>query len=138
MAVELNPTILTAVSIFPPPTLRSSQIPLFDIYPAVIGHGLRHARPSEPESTEVKGINLRLPKVYPRIPLCQSHNCIPGITDSDSEALIDTAVYPEFELYHSISLDETDGPMTATPLLSLYPRMRICMSPHKILDKVVV
>lgn len=95
-----------------------------------MGHDLRRASSSEPESTEVKGISLRLPKVYPRAPLCQRHNRImPGITDSNSEASIDTAVYPEFELYHPVSVDETDGPMTATPI-SLYPRMRICMSPR--------
>ncbi|KAH8999138.1 hypothetical protein EDB92DRAFT_2005970 [Lactarius akahatsu] len=54
---------------------------------------------------EVKGINIRLPEVYPRIPLY-------------------TTVYPEFELYPSVSLDETNGPMT-TARLSLYPCMRI-------------
>lgn len=92
-------------------------------------HGLRCASPSEPESTDMKGISLRLPKVYPRVPLCQRHNRIMSrITDSNSEALIDTAVYPEFELYHPVSVDETDGSMTATPM-SVYPRMRICMSP---------
>lgn len=89
-----------------------------------MGHDIVHASPSD--ITEVKGISLRLPEVYPRLPLCQSHNyIIPGITDS--ETLIDTAVYPEFELYPSVSVDETNGPMTAA-LLSLYPRMRICMS----------
>ncbi|KAI9448059.1 hypothetical protein H4582DRAFT_2068615 [Lactarius indigo] len=72
---------------------------------------------------EVKGINIRLPEVYPRIPLCQSPNyIIPGITKS--EILIDTAIYPEFELYPSVSLDETNGPMTPARL-SLYPCMRI-------------
>jgi hypothetical protein len=87
-----------------------------------VGHDLLHAGPSG--ITEVEGINIRLPEVYPRIPLCQSHNyIIPGITDS--ETLIDTAVYPEFELYPST--DETNGQMTAA-VLSLYPRMRICMS----------
>ncbi|KAH9062726.1 hypothetical protein EDB87DRAFT_1605592 [Lactarius vividus] len=55
--------------------------------------------------TEVKGINIRLPEVYPRIPLY-------------------TTVYPEFELYPSVSLDETNGSMTAARL-SLYPCMRI-------------
>ena len=94
------------------------------MYPVVVGHDLLHASPSG--ITEVEGINLRLPKVYPRIPLCQNHNyIIPGI--ADSETLIDTAVYPEFELYPSVSVDETDGQTTAA-LLSLYPRMRICMS----------
>ena len=94
-----------------------------------MGHDLRRASSSEPESTDVKGISLRLPKVYPKAPLCQRHNRImPEITDSNSEALIDTAVYPEFELYHPVSVDETGGPITVTPI-SLYPRMRICMSP---------
>jgi hypothetical protein len=128
MADELNQTILTAVSVFSTHVdpLKSPS----DIYPAVIAHGPRHASPSEPESTEMKGINPRLHNVYPRIPLCQSHNYImPGITDSDSEALIDTAVYPEFELYHSVSVGEADCPTTAA-LLSLYPLMRICMSPR--------
>ncbi|KAH9077205.1 hypothetical protein EDB83DRAFT_2671856 [Lactarius deliciosus] len=55
---------------------------------------------------EVRGINIRLPEVYPRIPLY-------------------TTVYPEFELYPSVSLDETNGPMTAARLSSLYPCMRI-------------
>ena len=87
-----------------------------------MGHDLLHAGPSG--ITEVGGINLRLPEVHPRIPLCQSHNyIIPGITDS--ETLIDTAT--EFELDPSVSVDETDGQMTAA-VLSLYPRMRICMS----------
>ncbi|KAH9179730.1 hypothetical protein EDB89DRAFT_1922883 [Lactarius sanguifluus] len=54
---------------------------------------------------EVKSITIRLPEVYPRIPLY-------------------TPVYPEFELYPSVSLDETNGPMTAARL-SLYPCMRI-------------
>ncbi|KAF8272449.1 hypothetical protein EI94DRAFT_1718078 [Lactarius quietus] len=73
------------------------------IHPAVMGHDLLHASPSD--VTEVKGINPRLPEVYPRIPLY-------------------SAVYPEFELYPSVAVDETSGSMTAT-LLSLYPRMRI-------------
>ena len=93
------------------------------MYPAVVGHDLLHASPSG--ITEVEGVNLRLPDVYPRIPLCQSHYYTPGITDS--ETLIDTAVYPKFELYPPVSAYETDGQMT-TALLSLYPRMRICMS----------
>ena len=89
-----------------------------------MGHNLLHASPSD--IAEVKGINICLPEAYPRIPLCQSHNyIISGITDS--ECLIDTAVYPEFDLYRSVSVGETDGPITVT-LLSLYPRMRICMS----------
>lgn len=71
----------------------------------IIAHGPRHASPSEPESTEMKGINPRLHNVYPRIPLY-------------------TAVYPEFELYHSVSVGEADCPTTAA-LLSLYPLMRI-------------
>ncbi|KAI9466988.1 hypothetical protein BJY52DRAFT_1347928 [Lactarius psammicola] len=92
-----------------------------DNFNDIVDHDLLRANPSD--IAEVKGINIRLPEAYPRIHLCQSHNyIIPEITES--EILIDAAVYPEFELYPSVSVDETDGPITVT-LLSPYPRMRI-------------
>jgi len=98
--------------------------PHFDIYPAVVGHDPLHL--SSSDFTEMEGNNLRLLEIYPRTPLCQRLDYTMYET-TNSKTLIGTAVYPKFELYPPVSLDETDGLM-ATALLSLYPRMRICTS----------
>lgn len=70
IAVELNLITVSVLS----PTFNLLKYPSFDLYLAVVGHDLLHASPSD--VTEAKGINVYLPEVYPRIPLCQCHNYI--------------------------------------------------------------